>query len=81
MRLGATHGTAISTRIDNFRYYDRVLSSQELDTLYHESFTPSCSDGVMNQDESNVDYGGICEKAPSTGLVAHYAFDGNTQDT
>jgi YD repeat-containing protein len=81
MRLYANASSwPMSVRFDNFRYYNRVLSAQELETLRNESFAPSCSDEILNQNETEIDYGGVCGKTPSDGLVAHYSFDGSMLD-
>lgn len=79
MQLYST-GPIQSLRVDNFRYYNRLLSAGERQALQNESFAASCSDQIRNQDETSVDYGGVCGKIPASGLVAHYGFDGDTTD-
>ncbi len=47
--------------LDEMYFYDTLLDSSQIMSHYNE-FTPAtCSDGIQNQDETDVDCGGVCD--------------------
>lgn len=67
--------------IDNFRIYNRVITSAERESLRYELIQPSCSDWILNQDETSIDLGWICWNITRNWLIGEWLLDWNADDT